>query len=133
MESIVDDDLNSGSAEDDYQKWVKRDRLKWDNSLQPFDLCTWWRDNSGQYPTLSRLARDLLAIPAMSAKNERNFSSAGYLISSRRTELNMRTVEATECLRHWHLGKGVNLDTRNEHDEIEDEKQDEWEDLHDPE
>jgi hypothetical protein len=133
MESIVDDDLNSGSAENDYQKWVKRDRLKWDNSLQPFDLCTWWRDNSGQYPTLSRLARDLLAIPAMSAENERNFSSAGHLISSRRTELDMRTVEATECLRHWHLGKGVNLDTRNEHDEIEDEKQDEWEDLHDPE
>jgi hypothetical protein len=45
----------------------------------------------------------------------------------------MRTVEATECLRHWHLGKGVNLDTRNEHDEIEDDKKDEWEDLHDPE
>lgn len=37
----------------------------------------WWAQNQKDYPRLSQMALDILAIPAMSAEVERVFSSAG--------------------------------------------------------
>ena len=37
----------------------------------------WWKMNKGQFPILSKLARDYLAIPAMLTPSERLFSAAG--------------------------------------------------------
>ena len=39
----------------------------------------WWIQNQKDYPRLSQMALDILAIPAMSAEVERVFSSAGKL------------------------------------------------------
>lgn len=29
----------------------------------PFDILKWWKENASTYPTLARMARDVLAIP----------------------------------------------------------------------
>jgi hypothetical protein len=58
------------------------------------------------YPNLSRMALDILSIPAMSANPERLFSSAKLLISDLRNKLGMDIIEAFECLKSWYKIKG---------------------------
>ena len=48
----------------------------------------WWKMNKGQFPILSDVAREYLAIPAMSTPSERLFSAAGYISCRRRSSLN---------------------------------------------
>jgi hypothetical protein len=54
-----------------------------------------------KYPSLARMAIDMLSIPAMSAEAERIFSSAGFTLNSRRRRLREETLEAMLCLTHW--------------------------------
>jgi hypothetical protein len=61
----------------------------------------WWRTNEGEYPVLSKLAYDLLSIPAMSAEVERVFSGTKELIRDRRNGLDIESIEASECFRSW--------------------------------
>ena len=42
----------------------------------------WWAQHQKNYPRLSQMALDILAIPAMSSEVERVFSSAGMLLPS---------------------------------------------------
>ena len=64
---------------------------------------TWWLEPTQQknFPYLSKMALDILSIPAMSADPERLFSGAKITISDRRNRLGIYTVEALECLKSW--------------------------------
>lgn len=66
-----------------------------DEPIPPIDvdILLWWFERSTKYPNLSLLARFILAIPASSAAPERNFSTAGHIVSERRTRLSTSTVE----------------------------------------
>lgn len=57
------------------------------------DVLKWWATNAGRFPRLSLLARYVFCIPASSAAPERNFSSAGFIMSERRSSLSPSTVE----------------------------------------
>ena len=46
------------------------------------DLLTWWRDNESAFPVLSKVAREVFAVPASSASSERCFS-VGSMVSSK--------------------------------------------------
>ncbi|PCD22033.1 hypothetical protein AU210_010943 [Fusarium oxysporum f. sp. radicis-cucumerinum] len=64
---------------------------------------SWWlREEQQQtYPRLSRMAVDILSIPAMSAEPERVFSGARRTISWDRCQLGSRTIERGECMKSW--------------------------------
>jgi len=49
-----------------------------------FDMCGWWKAHESQWPSLARMAFDMMAIPAMSSECERLFSSAKLLLSDHR-------------------------------------------------
>ena len=42
-----------------------------------FDILKWWRLNAERFPVLSKMARDLLAIPISTVASESNFSTSG--------------------------------------------------------
>jgi hypothetical protein len=46
-----------------------------------FDTLAWWKSNSSEYPTLSRMAQDALAIQASTVASESAFSTGMKLIS----------------------------------------------------
>jgi hypothetical protein len=76
------------------------DRRETDLSIVPFKY--WMRPSvKAQYPKLSRMAIDLLSIPAMSAEPERIFSLAGVTLSPRRNRLTEDALEAVTCLANW--------------------------------
>ncbi|KAG7001073.1 hypothetical protein FOFC_02927 [Fusarium oxysporum] len=64
---------------------------------------SWWlREEQQQiYPRLSRMAVDILSIPAMSAEPERVFSGPRRTISWDRCQLGSRTIERGECMKSW--------------------------------
>jgi hypothetical protein len=65
-------------------------------------LAWWLREEQQQrYPRLSRMAIDILSIPAMSAEPERVFSGARRTISWDRCQLGSRTIERGECMKSW--------------------------------
>ncbi|CAF1552071.1 unnamed protein product, partial [Rotaria sordida] len=52
-----------------------------------------WKEQEHVLPNMSRLAKQIFSIPASSAAVERAFSSAGIIISQRRTNINPSTDE----------------------------------------
>ena len=73
--------------------------LETDDDLVSFQY--WLRPAvRAEYPSLARMAIDMLSIPAISAEAERVFSSAGFILNSRRRRLREETLEAMLCLTH---------------------------------
>jgi hypothetical protein len=61
----------------------------------------WWQKKAEQYPTLSKMALDLFAIPGMSAECERVFSSAKKVVTDERNSISPPTIEALQVAKHW--------------------------------
>jgi hypothetical protein len=63
----------------------------------------WWLEETQQktYPSLSKIAVDILLIPAISAEPKRLFSGAKITITDRRNRLRSDIIEALECLKSW--------------------------------
>ncbi len=53
----------------------------------------WWKNNSQNYPLMSQIARDHLAIPVASVQVERIFSGCRDLYGVRRYSLHANTVK----------------------------------------
>jgi hypothetical protein len=66
-----------------------------------FDIMNWWKSNSTKYPTLSIMARDVLAMPASAVRCEAALSSEGPVIPKQWSTLNIKTIEALVCARDW--------------------------------
>ncbi len=64
-------------------------------------LLKWWhiQVHSSQYPVLSKLARDYLAIQGSAVASERAFSSGGRTGTALRNQLAGKTFEALQILK----------------------------------
>ena len=62
-----------------------------------FDILAWWKSNGPKYPTLQRIARDILAIPVSIVALESSFSTNDRLLSPHRSKLHQKTVKALMC------------------------------------
>lgn len=65
------------------------------------DPLEWWKSQRSILPTVSQLALDILAIPAMSADCERAFSLAKLTLTSQRHRMVAETLEEIQCLKNW--------------------------------
>lgn len=57
------------------------------------DPLEWWSRNQKKYPALATLASKYLCIPATSTTSERVFSTAGHIVSKRRSNLSAEHVD----------------------------------------
>ena len=85
---------------DEFDRFINGDPIplsRGQTSLQ------WWLESAQRlaYPNLSRMAIDILSIPATSAEPERVFSGARRTIGWSRMRLGVHTIEAGECLKSW--------------------------------
>ncbi|XP_032411367.1 zinc finger BED domain-containing protein 1-like isoform X1 [Xiphophorus hellerii] len=62
----------------------------------------WWKSNAARYPTLSKLAKFFLCIPATSTPSEQLFSAAGNIASKRRASLSSQHVDMLTFLHSNH-------------------------------
>nr|XP_043618574.1 zinc finger BED domain-containing protein RICESLEEPER 1-like [Erigeron canadensis] len=67
-----------------------------------FDILLWWKYNSARYPILSKMAKDVLAIPVLVTPPESAYStSGGNLLDDFRSSSSPSKVEALVCTQDW--------------------------------
>ena len=54
------------------------------STTSPLD---WWKVNSFKYPNISKMAKQVLGVPATSVPSERVFSTAGDIVTAQRAAL----------------------------------------------
>ncbi|XP_065853219.1 zinc finger BED domain-containing protein DAYSLEEPER-like isoform X2 [Euphorbia lathyris] len=86
-----------------------------------FDILEWWKCNSGKFPVLARMARDILAIPKSTARPDIAFNTGGGVLDEYRGDMNFEILQALVCAQDW-LRVGLpksQMDIVKEHDEDE--------------
>lgn len=68
---------------------------------QDTDILRYWSSKEYQFPTIARIARDHLAIPATSAASESVFSHGGDIVTEKRNRLGACNTRRLLCLRDW--------------------------------
>src|SRR5205085_9294010 len=91
---------------DQDEEWEKvLQSIAWDKNTNEYDryisspvvtyqipVLEWWRQHESEYPRLSLMVRDTLAVPATGAGVERQFSRSGRIVTPLRHRLNPETV-----------------------------------------
>ncbi|KAK1437459.1 hypothetical protein QVD17_03250 [Tagetes erecta] len=75
--------------------------------VHEFDVIGWWKLNKVKYPTLSKMARDILTIPVSSVGQESVFEPGRKEMDRYRCSLRAETVEALICAKDWLGGESV--------------------------
>ncbi|WVZ56860.1 hypothetical protein U9M48_007332 [Paspalum notatum var. saurae] len=97
--------LNNGSSSS-YNRGSRSELEKYlaeecEDDTKKFDILAWWKGQSSRFPILSRLARDVLAIPISTVASESAFSTCGRIMDDFRTSLTPFMVEALVCTQDW--------------------------------
>ncbi|KAL2338408.1 hypothetical protein Fmac_012854 [Flemingia macrophylla] len=66
-----------------------------------FDVLDWWKLNKLKYPTLSKMARDILSVPVSSVPPDSVFNTEVKEMDQYRSSLRPETVEALVCAKEW--------------------------------
>ena len=66
-----------------------------------FDILKWWRLNAKRFLVLSKMARDILAIPILIVASESTFNTSGRVLDAFRSSLTPKLVEALICVQDW--------------------------------
>nr|GEW80923.1 hypothetical protein [Tanacetum cinerariifolium] len=66
-----------------------------------FNALEWWNVHQFKYPVLSKMAKDVLAIPVSTVASEATFSAGGRVIDPYRSALKSSTVEMLFCGGDW--------------------------------
>lgn len=66
-----------------------------------YDVLSWWKVNSGKYPILSQIARDVFAMQVSLVVSESAFSTGGRIIEPYRSCLTHYMVEVLMCTEQW--------------------------------
>ncbi len=78
-------------------------------NFQNSDILKYWARKEYKFPTVARIARDHLAIPATSAASECVFSVGGDIVTKKRNRLSPSNTRRLLCLRDWEvLDEGEN-------------------------
>jgi hypothetical protein len=72
--------------------------------IQDFDILNWWKLNTVKFPTLAKMARDILAIPMSMVSSGSSIFTAGtgsHMLDDYRSSLRPEIVEALVCAKDW--------------------------------
>ncbi|KAG8493118.1 hypothetical protein CXB51_010630 [Gossypium anomalum] len=69
--------------------------------VEDFDILLWWKVNSPRFPTLSKMAKDVLAIPVSTVALESAFSIGGHVLDQYRSSLTPKIVQVLVCTQDW--------------------------------
>ncbi|GAB2292202.1 hypothetical protein Dimus_038191 [Dionaea muscipula] len=66
-----------------------------------FNLLDWWKGSDTRYPILTKIAKDVFAIPSSTVASESTFSLEKRIVDPFRSSLSSKMVEALVCTNDW--------------------------------
>uniref|UniRef100_A0A1A7ZCN3 HAT C-terminal dimerisation domain-containing protein n=1 Tax=Nothobranchius furzeri TaxID=105023 RepID=A0A1A7ZCN3_NOTFU len=99
--------MNDSGDETDESGFVREEILQYfqeHTSPKSTNPLQWWKSNEARFPSLASLAKSYLCVPATSTPSERLFSSAGNIVSKKRTSL---SPEHIDMLTFFHYSTAV--------------------------
>ncbi|GJS02673.1 zinc finger BED domain-containing protein RICESLEEPER 2-like protein [Tanacetum coccineum] len=97
MKVMVEDET-SGITSEDTTKLDHYLKKRVCNPNMKLDILAWWKINGLKYPTLQKIARDILAIPISTVALESYFSISGRLITPHRSRLKPKYIKSFNVL-----------------------------------
>ncbi|KAI2484851.1 Dimer-Tnp-hAT domain containing protein [Pyrenophora tritici-repentis] len=91
----------ASAAEDEYTRWKRSEPAAERGTEYANNPIKYWVAVRDRYPSLSKLALDVLSIPALSCDCERMFSELGDLLEPRRRCIKPQLLAAIQCVRGW--------------------------------
>ncbi len=76
--------------------------LQFPLSSYKVDVLDFWRSHEADFPTLTKMARDILPVQCASVAVERDFSSASDTVTPNRCSLKSETIRQLQCLKNWY-------------------------------
>ncbi|GJZ75508.1 zinc finger BED domain-containing protein RICESLEEPER 2-like protein [Tanacetum coccineum] len=93
------DDEGNVPTETELDRYLNEATVKYDDD---FDILLWWKNNTETFPVLSKIAKDVLAIPLSAVGSESAFKAKfGKLVDDFRSSLSPSIVEALVCAEDW--------------------------------
>ncbi|XP_076883743.1 zinc finger BED domain-containing protein RICESLEEPER 3-like [Bidens hawaiensis] len=89
---------NSNDDITELQKYLKDATMQ---NTEDFDILQRWKLNTSKYPTLSKMAKELLAIPLSTLPTESAFYIEKRVLDPYRSVLPVTIIEALVCTRDW--------------------------------
>ncbi|XP_019155962.1 PREDICTED: zinc finger BED domain-containing protein RICESLEEPER 2-like [Ipomoea nil] len=93
-------EAGKSSKETELQIYLS-EKIVEDEENVDFDVLRWWKVNSDRFPILSRMARDVLAVPISTVASESAFSTSGRVLDPFRSSLTPKIVESLVCAQDW--------------------------------
>ena len=75
-----------------------------------FNILNWWKWNSLHFPILSRMARDVWAIPISTVAPKSTSSTSGRILDGFLSSLTLITLQALICTQDWLRRKRINIE-----------------------
>ncbi|XP_073044096.1 zinc finger BED domain-containing protein DAYSLEEPER-like [Primulina eburnea] len=91
-------ETNSQQSKSELDQYLEESLLP---RVHIFDVMGWWKLNRTKYPTLSKMARDILSIPVCTVPSSSVFDMVPREMDSYRCSLRPETVEALICAKNW--------------------------------
>jgi hypothetical protein len=66
-----------------------------------FDILAWWKNKREDYPILTQIVRDVMAIQVSTVASKSAFSAAGRVVDPCHNRLDPEIVEALICTKDW--------------------------------
>ncbi|XP_031406479.1 zinc finger BED domain-containing protein RICESLEEPER 2-like [Punica granatum] len=101
FDDYADNVYSASSKKSELEKYLDETRSDRKTNL---DILEYWKINSQRYPTVARMARDVLSIPISTVASEAAFNCGGRVLDQYRSSLKPDLVEALMCSRDWLYG-----------------------------
>jgi hypothetical protein len=83
---------------DELEKYISEPLLKHSGE---FDILSWWRGKTKEYPILTKIARDVMVVQVSTVASESAFSAGGRVVDPYHSNLGADMVEALICTKDW--------------------------------
>jgi hypothetical protein len=109
IDAIADYHADEDDYVDELEQWRKYEPQWTKTQYAQGNVVRYWIDLAPKYPNLSRLAIDILTIPASSCECERLFSELGDLLKPKRRKIGAKLLAALQLIRSW-VRRGFTVD-----------------------